>query len=76
MSAENQRAERRIKSKGQFALAVGVGQPILADACDIFISRICLEAGTRIELGTAVRLDGNGLEADGMVRYCRFDNGP
>ena len=75
VSAENQRAERRIKSKGRFALSVAGGDSVLANVCDISISGMCLEAEKGIEPGSAVRLDGDGIIADGVVRYCRFENG-
>jgi PilZ domain len=75
MSAECQRTEKRIKSKGQFLILMEGGEPVLATVCNISVSGICLEAERGVEPGKAVQLDGNGIVADGVVRHCRFENG-
>jgi PilZ domain len=75
MSSENQRAERRVKSKGRFTVIVDGAQPILANVCDVSLSGICLETERGMETGTPVRLDADGIVADGVVRYCKVQDG-
>lgn len=76
MASDTQRAELRIRSKGRFTLLVeGAAQPIVASVCDVSPSGIGLEAQSSVAVGTAVRLDGDGIMADGVVRYCRSENG-
>jgi hypothetical protein len=71
MSYDNGRAERRVKSKGEFGLLVNGRNPITAYVCDVSPSGICLKTEIGLECGTPVTLDGDGLMAEGVVRYCR-----
>ena len=71
MSDSNARSERRVKSKGEFGLLVEGRDPITASVCDVSPSGICLEAKTGLECGTLVTLDGDGIIAAGVVRYCK-----
>jgi hypothetical protein len=73
MSNDNGRAERRVKSKGEFGLLVDGRDPITAHVCDVSPSGICLETEIGLECGTPVMLDGEGLMAEGVVRYCRAE---
>lgn len=73
MSYDNARAERRVKSKGEFGLMVDGRDPITAHVCDVSPSGICIETEIGLECGTPVTLDGDGLMAEGVVRYCRAE---
>jgi hypothetical protein len=73
MSNDNGRAERRVKSKGEFGLLVDGRDPITAHVFDVSPSGICLETEIGLECGTSVTLDGDGLMAEGVVRYCRAE---
>lgn len=75
MGSERQRVEPRVKSRGRFGILVEGEKPILADVCDVSISGICLEAEASVAVGTSVQLDGNGIVADGIVRYCHAQGG-
>jgi hypothetical protein len=76
MASDTQRAEFRVRSKGRFALVVeGTDEPIVANVCDVSPSGIGLEAPSSVPIGAAVRLDGDGIVADGVVRYCRPEDG-
>jgi hypothetical protein len=76
MASDTQRAELRIRSKGRFTLLVeGGSQPIVATVCDVSPSGIGLEARSSVAVGAPVRLDGDGIVADGVVRYCRPQDG-
>jgi len=71
MDANQKRAEPRVRSRGKFDLVIEGEGPITAWLCDVSESGLCLKTQTPVEPGQAVRLDGNGLIADGVVRYCR-----
>jgi hypothetical protein len=73
MSSENGRTERRVKSKGEFGLLVNGCAPIMATVYDVSPSGICLETQIGIACGTPVTLDGDGIIAEGVVRYCRAE---
>ena len=75
MSAENQRVESRVRSRGRFELRMEGAEPVVATVCDISLSGICIETERKVEIGTPVRLDGDDIVADGVVRYCAFQNG-
>lgn len=74
MGAEK-RVEPRIRSKGQIALLASGTEPIVATICNISLSGIGLEAERGLEVGTAVRLDTDAVEASGVVCYCAAQNG-
>jgi hypothetical protein len=73
MSNGNVRAEPRVKSKGEFGLLVDGRDPITAHVYDVSLSGICLETEIGLECGTPVTLDGDGIIAEGVVRYCKLD---
>jgi hypothetical protein len=75
MSAENQRSESRVKSRGRFELQMEGAEPVVGEVCDVSLSGICLEAERKVEIGTPVRLDGDDIVADGVVRYCALRDG-
>ena len=60
-----------MKSKGEFGVFVEGLDPITASVYDVSPSGICLEAKVGLECGTVVRLDGDGIIAEGVVRYCK-----
>jgi hypothetical protein len=71
MSDKNARSECRVRSKGEFWLLVEGLDPLTATVYDVSPSGICLEAEIGLESGTAVTLDGDGIIAEGVVRYCK-----
>lgn len=73
MSNDNARSERRVKSKGEFGLLVEGLDLITACVYDVSPSGICLEAKIGLECGTSVTLDGDGIIAEGVVRYCKAE---
>ena len=73
MSLPAQRSERRVKSKGRFGLLVNGTEAINAAVYDVSPSGICLEAETEVAIGTPVQLDGDGIVAEGVVRYCNAE---
>jgi len=75
MISEDRRVEPRVKSKGCFQLFVGGATPLTTSVYDTSPSGICLEALVPVEIDTAVRLDGEGFVADGVVRFCKNDGG-
>lgn len=64
-----------MKSRGCFQLFVGAAQPLTTTVYDTSPSGICLEAVVPVEIDTAVRLDGEGFIADGVVRFCKNHGG-
>jgi hypothetical protein len=75
MTFEDRRAEPRVKSRGSFQLFVGGATPLTTTVYDTSPSGICLEAVVPVEIDTAVRLDGEGFIADGVVRFCKNHGG-
>jgi PilZ domain len=75
MAFEDRRAEPRVKSRGCFQLFVGGTTPLTTTVYDTSPSGICVEAVVPVEINTAVRLDGEGFVADGVVRFCKRDGG-
>jgi hypothetical protein len=73
MSNEHGRVEQRVRSKGEFGLVVSGCAPIMGRVYDVSPSGICLETKTGIACGTPVTLDGDGIVAEGVVRYCRAE---
>lgn len=72
---EDRRAEPRNKSRGRFQLLVDGAEPLATTAYNTSPSGICLEAFAPVETGTAVRVDGEGFIAHGVVRYCNNHRG-
>jgi hypothetical protein len=70
-SNNNTRSESRVRSKGEFGLLVAGLDPITARVYDVSTSGVCLETEIRLECGTLVTLDGDGIIAQGVVRYCK-----
>jgi hypothetical protein len=75
MACEDRRVEPRVKSRGCFQLIVGGATPLTTTVYDTSPSGICLEAVVPVEINTAVRLDGEGFVADGVVRFCKNEGG-
>jgi hypothetical protein len=74
MGAEK-RVEPRIKSKGRVALLASGTEPIVATIRNVSLSGIGLEAERGLEIGTAVQVDTDAVEASGVVCYCAVQNG-
>ena len=70
MTFEDRRAEPRFLSKGSFQLFVDGVEPLATTAYNTSPSGICLESAVPVETGTAVRIDGEGFIARGVVRHC------
>jgi hypothetical protein len=64
------RAEARIKSRGRFEILVDGREPIVATVYDVSPSGLCLDSDAGVERGSRIQLDGYGIIADGVVRYC------
>ena len=73
MNANQKRGEPRVRSRGKLDLLIEGESPITAWLCDVSESGLCLKTQSPVEPGRVVRLDGNGLMADGVVRYCRTE---
>jgi hypothetical protein len=75
MGNNNARSEHRVKSKGEFGLLVDGFDPITANVYDVSPSGICVETKIGLQCGTLVTLDGDGIVAEGVVRYCKLEGG-
>lgn len=45
----------------------------MAEVHDVSPSGICVETEIGVECGTFVILDGDGIVAEGVVRYCKAE---
>jgi hypothetical protein len=75
MTSEGHRVEHGVKSRGQFQLLVNGAEALTTTVYHTAPFGISLEAVTPVGTGTAVRLDGEGFIADGVVRYCNSHGG-
>lgn len=70
MTADEQRRESRIRSKGPVKLVAEGAVGISGAIYDVSVSGISVDTESGISPGTFVQIDGEGFAAEGVVRYC------
>jgi len=71
MEQHEKRSEPRVRSRGQVQLLTEAGQAIAATVYDVSPGGMCVESREPLASGLPVRVEVHGLEARGVVRYCR-----
>jgi hypothetical protein len=69
MTNDERRAESRVRSRGRVTLLSG-DKAASGTVYDVSLTGLGVDADIAIHPGAAVKIDGEGFTAAGIVRYC------
>jgi hypothetical protein len=75
MAAAERRTEKRVNWKGEVHLIVADADPIAANITDISEMGCGLQVDRPVESGIPIGIQGDGFEAEGIIRHCYRHNG-
>jgi hypothetical protein len=76
MDAKERRTENRVNWRGRVQLILTGYEPIAANITDISEMGCGLQVDQPVASGLAIGIQGEGFEADGIIRHCyRHDGG-